>query len=443
VTRPFKVGVALAAGLGAAIRLVTLQTVAARNPDGFGDPAYYHEQAKMLVGGQGFGEPFRWTRLHLLVPSASHPPLYTIWLAIPSALGFDSWTDHKLMTCLAGVLTVVVIALVGREVAGDRAGIIAAVVAAAYPNFWMIDGILMPEGLFTLAIAGCLWLAYRWRRSPRWGWAAALGAGIALAALTRGEAVLLLALLVLPLVALRPQLTAAQKLRTLAVAGAATLVVLAPWMIRNYGAFHNFVPLSNNSNEVIYYANCPDTYSGRLMGFWSFPCQARDRIAHGEPPGDESDKALYWRKKGIRYALDHKGRVPVVVAARMGRMWDVYRPFQNAEFTKVEGRTEWVSDVGLIYYWAMLPAAAVGLVVLRRRRVSVVPLVAMAALVTLTAVYAYGAVRFRTPADVAIAVLVGVAADGALRRWRHRPGQAGDFGADAQAGEMTRAQERR
>ena len=155
------------------------------------------------------------------------------------------------------------------------------------------------------------------------------------------------------------------------------------------------------------YANCDAAYNGTFIGFWVFECQKEVRRTLGEPPGDESQRANFYRHIGFEYAKDHAGRLPVVFAARVGRVWDVYRPFQNTELSKIEGRTRWVSTLGLWCYWALLPFAAGGLVALRRRRVSVLPLAIQAAGVTVTALYAYGVVRFRAPAEVAIVVLAG------------------------------------
>jgi hypothetical protein len=73
----------------------------------------------------------------------------------------------------------------------------------------------------------------------------------------------------------------------------------------------------------------------------------------------------------------------------------------------------------------MLPLSMCGAIILRRRRVPILPLVAMAALVTLTAASAYGVTRFRVPAEVAIVILSAVALDAGLRsilaRARSRP----------------------
>ena len=78
---------------------------------------------------------------------------------------------------------------------------------------------------------------------------------------------------------------------------------------------------------------------------------------------------------------DHKSRVPVVVAARVGRIWDVYRPFQNVELNdrSANGAVHVASWAVLIGYWLVLPFAIGGLVVLRRRRIPIFPFLAIVA----------------------------------------------------------------
>jgi hypothetical protein len=61
-----------------------------------------------------------------------------------------------------------------------------------------------------------------------------------------------------------------------------------------------------------------------------------------------------------------------------------------------------------------------GAVVLFRRKVWLWPLLSMFVIVTITAATSYGTTRFRTPAEVAIVVLAGIAIDAGLNRWRRR-----------------------
>jgi len=65
-----------------------------------------------------------------------------------------------------------------------------------------------------------------------------------------------------------------------------------------------------------------------------------------------------------RYLADNKRQLPIVMAARIGRMWDLYAPGQNTQLNwQVEGRSELASIAGLWVYYAQIPFAIGGLVV--------------------------------------------------------------------------------
>ena len=68
------------------------------------------------------------------MPGADHPPAYIVVLAVPSLLGFDSIRDHMLASCLIGTGTVALIGLLGRRIAGDAAGLVAAGLPPSTPT---------------------------------------------------------------------------------------------------------------------------------------------------------------------------------------------------------------------------------------------------------------------------------------------------------------------
>ena len=114
--------------------------------------------------------------------------------------------------------------------------------------------------------------------------------------------------------------------------------------------------------------------------------------------------------------------------ARLGRTYDLYRPFQTAQLMRFEGRDLGVSKVGIWTWWIVAAAGIAGSVVLRRRGVTLWPLGSMVVLVTVTSVYAYGSPRFRTPVDVAAIVVAGIAVDAGLRWLARRRRDAGGAG---------------
>jgi len=109
---------------------------------------------------------------------------------------------------------------------------------------------------------------------------------------------------------------------------------------------------------------------------------------------------------------DHAGRLPVVSIARQGRAWSLFRPLQTsdleADFPK---SPHWVHRAGVYFYWALLPAALAGALILRRRHVSLVPLVAPLVVTVVSVAITYGQPRLRAGAEVPLVLLAAAGAE--------------------------------
>ncbi len=320
---------------------------------------------------------------------------------------FDEGGSHvlaqRLTMTIFGAAVVLVIGLLGRRVAGARAGLLAAVVAALYPNLWINDGLVMSETLATLAVALAILLTYRFIRAPKPVNAVWVGLAVGLAMLARAELGLLLPVMVLPVVLFLKQLRLLRQLALFLVACLAALLLVSPWLIANLTRFDQPVLFSTNDGLTICGANLERTWYGDGTGLWALDC-----AGFPVPKGDRSVVSNELRADGLHFIKDHLGRLPVVVAVRIGRVWSLYAPGQMASYNVNEGRDEAVSWAGFVTFWLLVPCAVVGGVVLRRRRVPITPLVAQFVVVTITAAAIYGLARFRTPAEVSLVVLAAV-----------------------------------
>ncbi len=159
-----------------------------------GDAGFYHSAANLIAHGHFlyrdiFGHVYR---------TAEHPPLYPLVLSLSSLAGGDTLLAHRILSCAIGSCGVVLVGILGRRVADDRAGLIAGAIASVYPPFITADGLVMSEPLFVVTVAGALIAALALLAHPSVRRAAVLGAIIGLATLTRGEGILLLPLLAWP-----------------------------------------------------------------------------------------------------------------------------------------------------------------------------------------------------------------------------------------------------
>ena len=114
---------------------------------------------------------------------------------------------------------------------------------------------------------------------------------------------------------------------------------------------------------------------------------------------------------------DNLSRVPVVAAARIGRTFSVFRPFQQVHFEAERLSPLWVVRGGLFSFWLLAPFAVLGGVVARRRRIPIYPILVFFAVVLLAVTFAIGAVRYRAPAEVPLALLAAVGIDHLVRRF--------------------------
>jgi hypothetical protein len=242
--------------------------------------------------------------------------------------------------------------------------------------------------------------------------AAIAGALVGLCTLARAELALLSVLMVVPIL-VRASISWRARLARIGLAALLALVVLAPWMVWVNGQFDRPVIVSTNEGLTLAGANCEETYYSPSVGFWSIDCA----VALLDPELDASENSAALRDDAITYAREHAGRIPVVLVAREGRMLGYWRPDMVADFGQAEGRPTWASWLAYATFWAFVPFAVAGAVLLRRRRVPLLPLGAVAALTLLVALAFYGIPRQRLGLDIVTCVLAAVAAAALLGRW--------------------------
>jgi hypothetical protein len=400
------------------------------------DSFFFTEGANLLAEGRGFIQPLV-AQNGMVEEAADHPPLYLLWLTIASVVDpryGASQTVHMLWTCLLGAGTVVLCGLIGHRLAGPRTGLIAAGIAAIYPNLWLHDGMLMSEPMAIFTVCLVLWSSYRFWDDPTFGRVAWLGASCGLAALTRSEFLLTIPLLMLPLVLIRSGAWVVRA-RWLAVGSATALATIAPWLAYNHTRFEEPVYMSTNFAVTLAAANCDSTYYGDRIGYKDWDCaiaaheSAQARVDNWAE-FDASQRDEHLRPEVNRYIRDHEKRVPVVVAARLARILKLYGVGQELNLDhRVHLHDKWVVYAGLVSWYLLAGLAVAGGVALRRRRdMPIYPLVAVASIVLISAALTFGQTRYRAPAEPVVVLLTAVAANAWLRRRvaRHARGHETD-----------------
>ncbi len=392
----FRRWLGLITAVGAAWRLGYLFADKLHDPLLLNDSLYYSIQAGRNSEGDWFREALT------SLPGAEHGPLTVLYLT-PWSLGAgDNVPWQRFAVTLVGIGAVFVIGLFGERLAGPRVGLVAAGIAAVYPNLWINDSLVMSESLAVLIVAGALVVALDFDRRPGVWRAVVLGLLVGLGALTRAEIILF----AFGFAALAWWRSAGHPRRVLmpVLILVTTFVTVAPWALYNLARFEEPVLLTTNGERTLLGANCDSTYYDDL-GSWDIRCLSAVPVPDGADPSVGAGRR---RHVALDYASEHLGRVPIVVAARVGRLADVYGLRSLVALDAGEEKARWAVWTGIATWWVLAPLAVVGWVVAgrdpRRRYLRwwlVVPLAA----VLLTAVLFYGAHRIRAPAEPVVVVL--------------------------------------
>jgi 4-amino-4-deoxy-L-arabinose transferase-like glycosyltransferase len=344
------------------------------------DFGWYFDAAHSIASGDGFTDKG--------IPTAFWPVGWPGFLAGPLwLLGPNVWVGQ----CVNLMLSVGVIGLtaaVGKRLfPGTGAGRLAILLIAVFPNQIAYVPLLSVEPFFEfLLMLGFLllipasrradWYAPRVARGTRHAAAREinkisgsfrflLAAGVVFgaAALTKTQAVLMPAVLALPLLACGIR----RWLRTVLLTGVVMLAVILPWTLRNYLVLHAFVPISTNGGYTLLTGNNPSA-EGRYTA--DDPLVAElSKDPHDQVATDRLARDLAW---GWIVANPH-GFVRLIPL----KIWRLWSGDGEAEWLYQAGYAGYQAHAGLfravrianqIYYVVLLALAALAVPQMWRRR---------------------------------------------------------------------------
>ncbi|HLB29668.1 MAG TPA: glycosyltransferase family 39 protein, partial [Dehalococcoidia bacterium] len=325
----------------------------------------------------------------------------------------------KLVNVLAGVVTVYLVYRIGELSLGRTVGLIGALILALYPNHVIWSSTLYSDIYFTMWFSAAIYLLLRtnrWRGIQALVGAGAAGAVAGVAALTRGQGVVLLLLAAvfwLVLCGRRDMLMRG------AAAGLTAAAVIGPWTVRNIFTFDAPIVIAANDGY-----NLRIGHSSYATGRYITP---RD-LWEAEPGITLKEREVLFsrlgRERAVDYALSHP-REELVLALK--KLYYVTIPDSDsiawANFGASPIAPSWVLDslkrLADIYYWLLLLFAALALV--RLRSVTLVRL--MGATVVLWAVFHvafFGEPRFHLPLLPLLALLAAAGLREIWRAWSAR-----------------------
>jgi 4-amino-4-deoxy-L-arabinose transferase-like glycosyltransferase len=319
-------------GVALALRAVWV-LVYGRTTLALNDTVFYEVAAQNLARGEGFNA------LHG-EPTAHWPPGFPFLISLVyRILGVHPELGLVLNVVLA-TATAVLLYLVAERMLGRIAGLVAGGAFALLPGPIFFTGLFLTETTFIFILVGFLALAL-FLPARRWA-PVVLGIAVGLAALTRGEGLLMA---VIPLAMWWGHHPRSEWLRRSALLLAATALTILPWTVRNAIAMDAFIPVSTNASTTLWsghndLANGGPTYPPRLLLAQVRNGNDRQRFEVGE--------ARLLRREAINWAIrnPHKelGLIPRKLLSLNGATSNVFPTWFNA------GQERQVDTSGVIVF---------------------------------------------------------------------------------------------
>jgi 4-amino-4-deoxy-L-arabinose transferase-like glycosyltransferase len=391
------VGVFVVAHSGAALR---------------GDELEYDSQGRFFVAGNWWWSTAPFGVAHA---SAWKVPLYPAWVGFWYDLLGSNASRVEAVQALLAPVTVALSWGLARRLFGSPVAIGTAFAVAVFPLGWEYMGLLYPEALAIPVTLIVLLLILG--REPTARRAAITGAAIGIATLVRPNGFILL------VVAATAWIVASGWRRGVgmaAIAAGLTVLVVAPWTIRNTLTDSvGFIPLSVQDGAIYGTFNAEAAADQRFPYAWRANLRNPPAVLTGPPVSDSK-----LRSKLIESGTDYIGDHPASVLEAfywngIRRFWDLQEPSLVTVQVPFDGGSKGLTLAGIWMYYLLLPLAAFGVWLARRRREIVLPVLALALMSSIVFSVDAGT-RYRAPLEPLIAMFAVAGGLGLLARLQAR-----------------------
>lgn len=313
----------------------------------------------------------------------------------------------------------------GREMAGENAGLGAALLAALYGPFPFYDAQLLKESPAVAVTSFLLWALAAARARPSLGRWLGAGALLGILALLRENALLLVPFL-LPLAWTREGKAPAFLRRSGALVAGLVLVLL-PVALRNGLVGGSFLPTSSQGGVNFYIGNNPQadgTYQPIVPGKQIPALERREPTRLAEQALGRrltaGEVSRYWLGRSLDWVRREPGAFARLQARKLGMFWSWYEWPDAVDYYHVKTLSPVLRLPLLEFGGAVLLALAgiTGLVLARRRLGPFAPVLLFILGWMLTTVVFFLFSRYRLPAVPALLVLGGVALATLAEAWR-------------------------
>ena len=265
--------------------ILRVGTIALFHPPLISDDKDYDAIARSLAHGDGFKLDGNSTAYRL--------PGYPLLLAATYAVFGDSKVPIRIIQVIADAISCLLLFNIGKKMFSEKAGLLAAAILALFPIQVLYVSHVMTETIFTTILLLIVWVVVEESDVHGPAQFIILGALTGLGMLMRTTVALVP--LVIFLYRWKNGVSLKTNVRSLAIVAITALIIVSPWLIRNYVEFHR-VSFTSNAGVNFWMGN----HSG-ASGAYSFPKENNPLIT----VADDFDRSDLGFKLGIEFVRTH------------------------------------------------------------------------------------------------------------------------------------------
>lgn len=247
-------------------------------------------------------------------------PVYPGFLAAIFSIFGHNYLAVRIVQSIVSSLLVVVVYWITCRITNEKTALLASLLVAFYPAFTFYSGILLSETLSTFLLAISLMFLFQTIKYKSVLWAVTAGCGMGVCILCRSEMLLFPFFLIILLPCLKKgNNIKKENVKLYSIFLLATILIITPWIIRNYVVFHKFMPVSAGGKASLWLASHPDD-----LVEWDFDSEPLKSLSVGV----DLDKADTWIKldeilfkEGIKNITLHPFIYIKLSAKRFFRFW--------------------------------------------------------------------------------------------------------------------------
>lgn len=327
-------------------------------------------------------------------------PGFPVFLAGAMSVVGEDYFHVRLVLALLGVLACFVVYLLGKELANETIGLIAAALVAVSPVMIGFSVLFLSETAFAVTMLFSLWGLVKLAKTQYGAsdrvrgilFSLLAGISLALAFYVRPSWLLILPIVVVILVfSAKGNRTAAMQRSLLMTLGFA--VVLVPWVYRNYQVTNHFVPTTLWSGPSLYDGLNPGATGDSDMTFFD-----QENVLKTM---SEYEMNQHYTNRAIKYAQENPGHVFRLMGSKLLRYW---KPWPNAE----QFQTVWMMLAVSVVFIPVILFAIYGAWVSRDQYLLLLITLGPVIYFSLIHLIFVSSLRYRLPAEYSLYILSAV-----------------------------------